>query len=439
MKRVVAVMLFVTVIALTACGSSSSGSANGANGKVTITLWSAFTDRELGILNHALEGFHAKHPDITVRSVGGQGDDKITAAIQAGNPPDVAMSFTADNVGQFCKSGAFTDLGPRISNDHVDLSQLNATALSYTQYQGTRCVLPALSDAYGLYYNKDLLAKAGYTEPPKSLSELTTMAEKLTQRDSQGHIKVAGFVPLMGFYENAPAHFAPMIGAQWLDSKGKSAVASDPDWASFLTWQKKLVDWYGYGNLKRFTAGAGDEFSPQNDFETGKIAMMIDGEYREAFVQAEHPELKFAAAPFPVADDKPELYGATFATGNLIGIPKGASHPDAAWQLVKYLSTETAPMVELANGLKNLPTVNAATTSPDLKVDPVFQVFLTVFANKNTASVPATAAGSAMQDTFQTFIEKWQSGGVSDLQSGLTSTAKQIDGLLKLQAGGGPP
>ena len=52
---------------------------------------------------------------------------------------------------------------------------------SYTQYDNVQCVLPMLTDAYGLYYNVDLLAKAGISEPPKTISELTTMAEKLTE------------------------------------------------------------------------------------------------------------------------------------------------------------------------------------------------------------------------------------------------------------------
>ena len=31
-----------------------------------------------------------------------------------------------------------------------------------------QCALPMLTDAYGLYYNTDLLAKAGIIEPPKT-------------------------------------------------------------------------------------------------------------------------------------------------------------------------------------------------------------------------------------------------------------------------------
>ena len=63
-----------------------------------------------------------------------------------------------------------------------------------------------LADVYGLYYNKAMFAKAGIKSPPKTFSELTADAKKLTQRSSNGTIKVAGFDPTWGFYENAIAH-----------------------------------------------------------------------------------------------------------------------------------------------------------------------------------------------------------------------------------------
>ena len=79
----------------------------------------------------------------------------------------------------------------------------------YTEFNGTRCAMPMLADVYGLYYNKDLLAQAGITAPPKTASELDRDAKKLTLRNPDGSIKVAGFIPRSGFYENAAAHYAP--------------------------------------------------------------------------------------------------------------------------------------------------------------------------------------------------------------------------------------
>ena len=64
----------------------------------------------------------------------------------------------------------------------------------------------------------------------------------------------------------------------------------------------------------------GDEFSADNDFQHGKVAMMLDGEWRIAFIDADKPELDFGTAPFPVADDKQNRYGGGYVTGNIIGI-----------------------------------------------------------------------------------------------------------------------
>ena len=41
-----------------------------------------------------------------------------------------------------------------------------------------------------------------------------------------------------------------------------------------------------------------------------------------------------------------------------------------------------------------------------------------------------TAAGSANQEAFNSFTNKWQAGRVSDLQAGLEGVDKQIDSQL---------
>ena len=244
------------------------------------------------------------------------------------------------------------------------------------------------------------------------MSELTAMAEKLTKRDGDGAIQVAGFVPSFGFYENAAAHFAPSFGATWFKADGTSNIGSDPGWASMMTWQKELVDFYGYDKLQRFTAGLGQEFSADNAFEKGKVAMKIDGEYRNAFIKAEAPSLDYGTAPFPSADDKSNLYGSGYVTGNVIGIGRGSQNPEAAWALIKFLTTDTDTVVALSNGIKNVPTWTPALQSPNLVKDATYSTFLDIFANENSATTPTTASGKAYQDTFGTFVEKWQAGKV---------------------------
>jgi multiple sugar transport system substrate-binding protein len=426
-------------LGVSACtaGTSSSGKGPKATAKQTITVWHGFTgDNEVKAFNTAVARFHAKYPNITVKAVKGQDDDKITKAISGGDPPDVAVSFTTDNVGKFCATGAWQDLNPLMKQDGISTGEFNAASMNYTQFDGKRCALPLLQDVYGLYYNKKLLAAAGYSAPPKTISELTAMTKKLTTFNPDGSIKTAGFIPDWQFYEVAPAHFAPSWDAHWQSSNGKSSLGTDPAWTQMVSWQKQLIDWYGYSKLQKFRQSLGQEFSADNPFEKGKLAMAIDGEWRTASIRDEAPNLDYGTAPFPVADNLSSHYGAGYVTGTIIGIPRGSAHKAAAWQFVKFMTTDTATLVGLANSIRNVPTTTASlNAASDLRNDPHFKTFLDIAANPYTSTTPASPNGGAYQVTFGQFLDKYQSGSaVSDsaLTAKLAGVDTQITNDLKL-------
>ncbi|MEV5555118.1 ABC transporter substrate-binding protein [Nonomuraea wenchangensis] len=410
-----------------------SGSASQALPAATIELWHGFsTDAEVKAFEEAIATFNQKYPQITVKATKGVQDDQITQAIRGGNAPDVAASFTTDNVAQWCRSGAFQDLTPVIAQDGIDLSVLPAAARSYTAFEGRQCTLPLLADAYGLYYNKALMK--GH-EPPRTLSELADLAKKLTVRDADGTIKVAGFVPSVQYYENSPSHLGPMVGAKWYNADGTSAIGSDPAWRELLTWQKELVDWFGHDKLEKFRKSLGDEWSAEHPFHKGKVAMVLDGEWRNAMIALDAKGLDYGTAPLPVADDRPELYGSGFTAGTVISVPKGAKHPQQAWELVKYLTTDTGSLVTLSNALRNVPTTKAAMDSPDLVKDANFQTFLDIFAHPRTATLPASVNSVFNQEAFAAFVAKWERGSVKDLEAGLKDVDRQINDKLKLSGG----
>jgi multiple sugar transport system substrate-binding protein len=272
-------------------------------------------------------------------------------------------------------------------------------------------------------------------QPPKTLSELTALAKELTVRNPDGTIKVAGFIPSGQYYENTAGHLGAMVGAKWTNPDGTSAIGSDPAWKKLLTWQKDLVDWYGYANLDRFRKGLGDEFSGKHPFYQGKVAMAIDGEWRVAMLATEAPKIDYGTAPMPVADDRPDLYGSGFTAGTVIGVPKGAKNPQASWALVKYLTTDTGALVTLANAIRNVPTTKAALDSPDLVKDDHFQTFLDIFANPATTTVPAHVNSVFNQEALQTFEASWEKGSVKDLDAGLAGVDKTINDKFKLTGG----
>ena len=151
------------VIAAAIAAGTSLGSGHVAKGPTKLTIWVGWSARELSVFTKVVNEYDKAHPEITVSVVGGINDNKIVAAIRAGNAPDVVSSFNSYNVGNYCGSGGWIDLGPLMKKDGISASDFPAATQYYTQYNGVRCALPLLADDYGLYYNKPLFAKAGIT------------------------------------------------------------------------------------------------------------------------------------------------------------------------------------------------------------------------------------------------------------------------------------
>ena len=444
MKRAHRLLTSIAVVSVVAaaCTASNGSSAtpaattpSGSPQPVTVNLWAYWSGRELKEFTAMFDRLHQLEPWITVNVSGGVGDTKIKAAINSGTPPDVAVSSDMNNIPNFCSSGAWQDLQPYLDRDQVDMGQFPPSAVQFTGYGGVQCAMPFTADSYGLYYNTDMFQKAGIATPPKTWSELTADAKRLTVFNPDGSIKVAGFVPWMGFYETNPVTTGVPAGAAWYGADGKSSLGTDPHWAKLLQWQKALVDWYGADNLQRFVAGAGNEWGSAQDFQTGRVAMNLDGEWRVAFIQDANPNLTYATAPFPVPDDATGSYGIGQIALGIVGVPRGAQQTEAAWDVVKYMTTDTQNLVYLGNVVRNIPTTFAALQSPDLVAGPQFQTFLDIYANPASTYKGTTLIGSGDVDIFQQFLERWQSGQETNLQQGLERTAAQIDDAVAQASG----
>jgi multiple sugar transport system substrate-binding protein len=430
----------LALLVLCALGVATVG-ATAATAKKTaptkLTVWVGWSARELSVFKKVAAEYDKSHPNVTVSVLGSINDDKIVAAIRAGNAPDVASSFNSYDVGIYCGTGGWIDLSPLMKQSGINTSDFPAATNYYTQFGGKKCALPLLADTYGLYYNKDQFKAAGIAGPPKTIAELTADAKKLTKFNADGSIKTLGFDPFIGFYENTPDRWVTAWGGQWLDSSKHSILAKSPGWTGWMKWLKSYVDWVGYKKLVKFQAGLGDEFSASNAFEVGKLAMNYDGEWRVAFIQAEHPKLNYGTAPLPAAN--PKLYGSGYINGTIIGIPKNGKHEAEAWDLVKYLTTNTHALAELSNGLRNVPSTSASLTSKELTPDAHFATFLKIFGNRYSSTSPMTAAGTAYTNAVQSFATKWQAGKVSNLGSALKKLDGQLDAMVKQAGGGGVP
>ncbi|WP_030670103.1 ABC transporter substrate-binding protein [Streptomyces cellulosae] len=416
----------------TACtGQSGSEASDDASKDTTLNFWHAWSaPNEVAGVKSLVAGFEKTHPNIHVNVVGNMTDDKINQALRTGGTkaPDVISSFTTNNVGKFCSSGALVDLNPFFKKADIDPEQTFPKAMNeYTQFDGNRCSVPLLGDAYGLYYNKTAFQKAGIKTPPKTWSEFATDAKKLTISDGAGY-KQLGFMPDYHGWETTTEHYLGQFSPTYFDSSGKSNIAKDPAFQAAFTLQKKLVgELGGYKRLENFRSTLGDEWGPKHPFQTGQVAMQLDGEWRLGMAMEAKPGFEIGVAPLPVPDDQADQYGKGYITGTIAGIAATSKKQNAAWEFVKYMTTDTDAVVNFSNAIHNVPSTLAALKSPKLKYDPRFKTFLDIAANPNSTTSPASVNGGVYLATIQNFGYDYESGKVKDLKAGLASTAKQID------------
>ena len=118
--------------------------------------------------------------------------------------------------------------------------------------------------------------------------------------------------------------------------------------------------------------------------------MILDGEYRTAFIDDEHPELNYGTAPFPAADDQTGPLRCRLRHGqHHRGSRRGAKNEAAAWELVKYLTTDTDALVKLANRLRErADDAGGGELAEPATWCPSSQTFLDIFNNPNTETNP---------------------------------------------------
>ena len=94
---------------------------------------------------------------------------KLTTQASGGSCPDVMTMFIL-NFKTLQSKGVLADLTPYIEEAGLDLSKYNETAMDAFTVDGKIYGIPKDFDSIATFYNKDLLAAAGYDEYPEGLS-----------------------------------------------------------------------------------------------------------------------------------------------------------------------------------------------------------------------------------------------------------------------------
>jgi multiple sugar transport system substrate-binding protein len=155
--------------------------------------------------------------------------------------------------------------------------------------------------------------------------------------------------------------------------------------------------------------------------------MQLDGEWRGKMARDAGLDFEIGAAPFPVPDEQAADYGKGYLSGTILGIAQVSKKQNAAWELVKYLSTDTDAVVSFANAIHNVPSTVAALKSPKLNDDPLYRTFVDIAQHPKSAHAPSSVNGGAFLLTAQDLGVRYEAGREKDLDAGLRRTDAQVD------------
>lgn len=247
------------------------GMAAPAMAQVTLKIWSIDGVERTGIADTFSKEFDEANEDIVVEYRAIPFDDLVNETLRAfatGNAPDI-VSFDNPDFALFSSRGAMLDITDRVAaSAAIKTENYFEGPLNSVTWDGRLFGIPKYTDTIGVFYNKDLFAKAGITEPPKTWAEFTADAEKLT--DPASNVYGATFSARAG--EEGTFQFLPIIQM----SGGAYNNVNTAGAAEVLDLWKKMID-NGWASKDVLSLGQWDS---TGTFNSGNAAMAISGPWK---------------------------------------------------------------------------------------------------------------------------------------------------------------
>jgi multiple sugar transport system substrate-binding protein len=309
----------IAVILLAACTppasapeatqAPSGGEQESESGSQMLRVWIQWGDNPQQI--QELFNKYTAETGIKIEVTAPVEDDKILPALTGSNPPDILVLSGGDAAKSYYAEGLVDEMSGAVTSGKIDVEDMFDAPLAQCEHEGKLVCLPWGTDAYALFWNKDMFEAAGLDpeKPPSTMEELVEFADKLTVVGDDGKIEQIGFIP-----DHSWSHtdlYVRNFGGFWYSDDGLTLTANSQPMIDALTWQQQFYNTYGVDNIQAFSSGFGEYGSPDAPFYSGKVAMMVEGEWQTGpnFIPALKPELNYGVAAFPPPADHPERAG----------------------------------------------------------------------------------------------------------------------------------
>ncbi len=426
-------LLLVSVIMLAVVPLSMTVSAQNPDceGDVTLTYWHHWGGNRIPLQEQQVAAFEDAHPGICVDNIFLPWDNRLQnllAAIAAGNPPDVTM-FGRHDLPFFAATESIIPLDDYMAADGVDPAIFHPSEFAGTQFNGKTWLLPLPGGgAFAIaWYNTDHFAEAGIESFPETWDEMLEVSETLRIGDGS-------FLERIGFNASAVTGF-PFLA--WLNANGQTWISEDSRTITInneagvetLAFMQAMAEInYGIEEQNAFWEMAG-EFD-QGPLIQGLVSIEANGSWT-LFQLEDHAEtLSYDVAPIPYGPS-----GSADRRGGAHGgwgymIPKNAAHPDEAWKLVKWLTTEVEGQGAcwfIQQQQRPSPLVECNGYEKDGVVHPRAEAILGVAALDYL--VPVAPVQPEANQVLNRMVEDVLFGD-SSIEDALASAEEEIQGLL---------
>ncbi len=322
-------------------------------------------------------------------------------------------------------AGYLTALDDRLSS-WADWKQFKPTAKTAAQaLDGKTYGIPDGTDVRAIWYNKKIFAQAGLptTWQPKTWDDILSAARTIKA-------KVPGVIPLNVYSGTGVGEAASMQGFEMLlygtpngtlfDKASQKWIVGSKGFTDALTFIKEVFS-TNLGPTPQLALGPTWGNTVQQEYlPKGKLAIDIDGSWLSG------TWLPSGAAPWPAWNQTmgnaymPTQTGqgtgkVTMSGGWTWAIPKNAQNPDAAWALIKMLTSKAGELAYDINGVQ-IPVRTDVSADPSfVKANPTNAFFSDLVTN--TIYRPAYSDYSKISLVIQQATEKVMTNSASPAQA----------------------
>lgn len=233
---------------LTGCSGSGSGSSAdtgsaSADGKTTILFWHSMDGSNGKAITKVVDGYNSQSDTYEVQLKYQGKYDESTGKffnMAGGDGSPAIIQIGEQNLQSMIDSQLIADVSALIKDCDFDDSDLIEQAVNFYTVDDALRAMPFNCSSPVVYYNKDVLAKAGYTEFPQTFEELATAADAIAKADSS--LKPVG----MYAYGYALDQMATNMGGYVVNNKnGRSKratkIAYEEQMTDIFNWVADLV------------------------------------------------------------------------------------------------------------------------------------------------------------------------------------------------------